>query len=364
MRVLIQIRDLRIGNGIATCLMNYYSHTISDEIHIDFILNRVVDSIYMEQVLYKGSKVYVLPKDTNKPCIANWKYVKRILKEGHYDILHINISGWNALATLLLGNINGISKRIYHAHNPKENSSLKARLRSLVYENSSVWLSNCYMACSQIAGKSLFGKRSFYILPNSFDTKNFAFDIKSRNDLRRKLNIDNYFVVGIVGRLAEQKNPLFVVDLLAEMIKIKTNIIFLWVGSGPMEDVVIQKAQRMNVKDKLMFLGNRQDVNKLYSAMDVFLLPSFFEGLGIVFVEAQLSGLPTFGSDVLPSEINISPFMYRLSLKLSAKAWAERIVNVHFRNREKAFNFGNNSIFDINQTSSLLQKYYIKIGSN
>lgn len=358
MRVLIQIRDLRIGNGIATCIMNYYPHTVSDKISIDFLLNRFVDSIFMEQVLCKGSKVYVLPKDINKPCIANWKYMEKVLKTGHYDVLHTNISGWNALAALLLAQKNGVKKRIYHAHNPRENSSLKARLRSLIYETPSVWLANRYMACSQLAGKSLFGKHSFDILPNSFDTSRYVFNIQVRANLRKQLSIENCFVVGVVGRLSEQKNPLFVVDILAEMIKQKSNVVLLWIGSGPMEHVVIQKAQRLGIKNSLILLGNREDVNRFYSAMDVFLLPSFFEGLGIVFVEAQLSGLPTFGNDTLPVEINISPLMYRLSLKLSAKTWAKTILNVHIVDRKKTLVCSQNSIFEIKNTSNLLREYY------
>lgn len=232
MRILIQIRDLRTGNGIATCIMNYYPHTVSNEIQIDFLMNRIIDSEFTEQAVRSGSKIFALPQDTNKPCAANWRYMKKVLSEGRYDILHTNISGWNALAALFLAKMNSVSTRIYHAHNPKENSSLKARVRSFVYENPSVWLANRYMACSQSAGKSLFGGRSFDILPNSFDISKFAFDIKSRSRLRRQISVEDRFVIGVVSRFAEQKNPLFVIDILAEMVKIKNNVTLLWVGSG------------------------------------------------------------------------------------------------------------------------------------
>lgn len=360
MRVLIQIRDLRIGNGIATCIMNYYPYTISNEISIDFLVNRIVESKYMEQVQSKGSNIFVLPKDSNKPNIDNWRFINNVLKKNQYDILHTNISGWNALAALMLANINNVKTRIYHAHNPKENSSLKARLRSIIYETPSVYFANSYIACSQLAGKSIFGKRLFSLLPNSFDTSKFIFDIKARNDLRKQLHIENNFVVGVVGRFAEQKNPLFIIEILAEMIKLKSNVICLWAGSGPMEKLVIEKAQKLNIKKNLILLGNRQDINKLYSAMDVFLLPSIFEGLGIVFVEAQLSGLPTFGSDILPEEVNISPLMSKLSLKYSPKKWAETILNTSNINRSKNYELGKMSIFEIKNTSNKLKEYYYK----
>lgn len=160
-RVLIQMRDLRVGNGIAACIMNYYEYTVKHGYQIDFLLNRNIDSPYAETVKKNGSNIYTLPFDTNKPNKENWSYIKKII-DRRYDILHVNLSGLNALEALKAAKECGVKIRIYHAHNPKETSSLKARIRSFVYEIPSVWLANRYAACSSYAGDSLFGKKTYF----------------------------------------------------------------------------------------------------------------------------------------------------------------------------------------------------------
>ncbi len=324
-RVLIQMRDLRVGNGIAACIMNYYEYTVKQGYQIDFLLNRNIASPYVDIVQKNGSNIYILPFDTSKPNKSNWLYIKNVVNE-KYDILHVNLSGLNALEGLWAAKMNGVNRRIYHAHNPKETSSLKARIRSLLYEIPSVWLANQYAACSCLAGDSLFGSRQYTVVKNPVNTQLYMFDKDAREELRKELEIDNCFVIGVVGRLTEQKNPFFVIDVFAEIKKHISNAYLIWVGEGDLKQAVEKYIKKRELTESIKLLGLRKDVNKLYSAMDIFLLPSKFEGFGIVFIEAQISGLPCFGSDKISCDVQVSSNMHRISLNKTSAEWCDKII--------------------------------------
>lgn len=324
-KILIQMRDLRVGNGIAACIMNYYEYTVKQGYQIDFLLNRNIESSYVDTVRKNGSNIYVLPVDTNKPNKKNWNFIKKIVNE-KYDILHVNLSGLNALEALKAAQLNGIDRRIYHAHNPKETSSLKARIRSVVYEIPSVWIANQYAACSSYAGNSIFRNRQYTIVKNPIQSKCFMYDAAARKNLRRELGIENCFVVGVVSRLTEQKNVFFVIDILAEVKKYVSNACLIWAGEGKLKPAIEKYIQKKELTSSVKLLGLRKDVNKLYSAMDVFLLPSKFEGFGIVFIEAQIAGLPCFGSDKVPIDVEVSENMHRISLDKTASEWCAEII--------------------------------------
>lgn len=358
-KVLIQIRDLRLGNGVATCIMNYYKHTVLQGFHIDFLLNRIIDSPFMELVKQNDGEIFVLPVDTSKPCLKNLKYINKIL-DNEYDIVHVNISGLNALACLFTAYCKRIHTRIYHAHNPKENSSLKAFLRSLIYETPSVWFANTYAACSQSAGESLFGKKNFYILRNAMDTSKYVYDSQARLNLRDQLQIANKFVVGTVCRIAEQKNPFFTVDVFEKVIQKNRDAVLLWVGDGPLKDKLKKYIVEKNLENNVMLLGARNDVEKLYSAMDVFLLPSKFEGLGIVFIEAQISGVECYASQNVPTDVEISPKMHRISLFDSKNNWANLILSSKSDMRNEARKYAELAGFEISRVQDDLANLYRK----
>ena len=319
------MRDLRVGNGIAACIMNYYEYTIHHDFSIDFLLNRNIESPYVDIVQKYGSHIYSLPFDTSKPCKCNYNYIKRIVTN-KYDIFHVNLSGLNALEGLRAAKKAGIDIRIYHAHNPRETSSCKAKMRSAVYETASVWIANRYVACSTLAGDSLFGNKPYTVLKNAMNTDKYIFDEAARRKLRQELNIDGKYVVGVVARLAEQKNPYFIIDIFTEICKKKSNAMLIWVGDGELKQRLLNYVLDKGVVGKVMFLGTRDDVNKLYSAMDVFLLPSKFEGLGMVFVEAQIAGLECFGSSQVPVDVVKTEKMHRIDINRPAADWALEIL--------------------------------------
>lgn len=356
-KVLIQMRDLRIGNGIAACIMNYYEFTIQQGFKIEFLLNRNIESPYVDLVGRYGSRIYVLPHDTGRPNKDNEAYIKRVVSNG-YDVIHVNMSGLNALVALKEAKHSNIPIRIYHSHNPRETSSLKAYIRSVLYETPCVHFANRYASCSTHAGDSVFKDRHYTVLKNAMNTSNFRFDEGERRRLRNDLCIEDKLVIGVVGRLAEQKNPLFTIDVFSELKKICPNTVLLWVGDGDLRKKVEKYAAKKGVYSSIKLLGVRKDINKLYSAMDVLLLPSKFEGLGIVFIEAQIAGLECFGSHCVPIDCEISEKMHRISLNKNAKEWAQIIYNNGRKSRRSDLNIAEKAGYEITMVKEHMCKLY------
>ena len=355
-RVLIQVKDLRVGNGIANSIMNYYKYTVSKSFSIDFLVNRNIDSKFVNIVKDYGSKIYELPNDTRKPNFQNVKYIKDVLKK-KYEIFHCNDNGFNALVALFYAK-DSVPVRIYHSHNPKEKNSLKVFLATHLYIYPSIKMATHYLACSQLAGSTLFKDKSFKVLNNAMDLKKFKYDGKFRVEERDKLCINNKYVIGVVARFEEQKNPFFVIDIFNELIKYDNNCILIWAGDGSLRKKVMDYAFKKNIIDNIIFLGVRSDVNKLYSVMDVFLLPSKFEGLGFVLVEAQISGLKCVTSECVPEEVNISEDLYRISLNQCEKTWAKKIMDIkNYKRLEKNDN-DRFASFDINLQKFKLAEIY------
>lgn len=356
-KILIQMRDLRVGSGIASCIMKYYEYTVEQGYTIDFLLNRNIDSPFVDTVKKHNSKIYLLPHDTGKPNVSNYRYIKTVLNKG-YDILHVNISGLNAVMSLHAAKSMGMSRRIYHTHAPRETSSMKARIRSLLYDTACVADANEYVACSESAGKSVFGNKPFAIITNAMNTSQYHFDPDARMQLRKSLEIENKFVVGVVGRMSEPKNPAFIISVFSEIAKLNPAAMMIWAGDGELKPLVLNTIKKNKIEGKVVLLGSRNDVNKLYSAMDVLLMPSKFEGLGLVFVEAQIAGLPCFSSTNVPKDVNISPNMNYISLNESPKVWAQRICETPHLQRDEFKDCATKAGFEIaTKKNSLVELY-------
>ena len=327
-KVLIQIRDLRVGSGISTCIMNYYESIVSAGFKVDFLLNRVIESPYMEMVEKHGSQVYVLPVDTNKPSLSNAKYIEMITRKD-YDIIHVNISGLNASLALHYAKKHNIKFRIYHGHSVFEKGSIKAWLRSKIYVNYSISQANYYAACSKHAGKSLFKDKHFFTIHNVFDVDHFEFSQQARNRIRTELNINGKIALGSVGRLSDSKKPIMAIKIFEKLYRSNQKYVFLTAGDGELRPKVEKYIIDNNLTSRVLLLGNRNDINDIYSALDLFVLPTEFEGLGLVFLEAQAAGLECFASDCIPDDVIVTDHIHTIPLEDDIAKWA-REIEKHF----------------------------------
>ena len=183
-------------------------------------------------------------------------------------------------------------------------------------------------ACSNEAGKYLFKDKPFRVLKNAIDSQQFIANENTRREVKQELGLENKFVVGHVGRLHPQKNHDFLIEVFSEIKKKKPDAELILVGTGPLEEKVRSKVADMGLIENVQFLGNRKDMNRIYQAMDIFVFPSLFEGLGIVAIEAQAAGVPIVCSEGLPPETDITPIYRKLMLSDGAEKWAEAAIEM------------------------------------
>lgn len=357
-RALIVLPSLENGDGSAASIMNYY-RPLSKEWNIDFLLLRNTNNIRTELIKDNEGKIFILPQQ-NKYSPAVAKEIASIIKSEQYSVVHINLPGHIAYRALLEAKKEQVPIRIFHCHNPKNDLNLKTKISTWIYDTLCLKHANYLFACSGNAGKSRFGDRNFYILKNAITTEHFQFNQEIRTELRKKLGVEGSVLVGTVGRITAQKNPLFLVDCFAALKAKEPFARLLWIGEGELIEQVKSRLKSQNLLEDCVFLGRREDVGKWYSAMDLFLLPSNFEGLGIVFLEAQCNGLPCFGSDLVPVDTEITELMHRISLQKTPDEWAEYMVETLKSSTERRSRTSElcKAGFDLNSVEDNLRKLY------
>lgn len=331
-KVLMLVPNLFVANGVASFVMNYLRNLDHDEVQVDIASYKEGASIYYAEVENAGGKVFFLPGIRN--LHEHVKVCNKILSEGQYDIVHDNTLHIS-IPMMWRAKRKGISVRILHSHNAKMGETILKEMRNKLVLPVLRGLATDFVACSDKAGKAMFGKSSFDIIPNVITTTRYNFDEDVRFKVREQMKAADKFVVGTVGRLAEQKNPFFAMDVFECLQKQVQNAEYWWVGSGPLEKSVQDYVNQKGLSENVRLLGSRDDVTSLYQGMDVFFLPSLFEGLSIVTVEAQAMGLPCVVSDVIPPEAEYTELLKRCSLQDSIEAWVEKIRNTQIKKTER-----------------------------
>lgn len=362
-KALILLPYLKNGDGTAVALMNYYQELIEHGWRIDFLVLKIFECEWLNKVKADGNNIYELPKE-NKYSYKVSRKIRSIIKEGKYDIVHVNMPGHVGFETLKMARQYGIGKRIFHAHNPRNNLNLKTVISTKVYDYLLQREATELVACSKSAGNSRFGNKDFQVLKNVIDTDRFVYRLEDRRYIREKLHIEKKVVVGVVGRFAAQKNPEFLLECFAEYNKLNKESVLLWIGDGELQEKIQDGAKNMGLKGACLFVGRKNNIEKWYSAMDLFLLPSKFEGMGIVFLEAQCTGLPCFGSTNVPIETEVTELMHRISLKQEANYWAtamKKVTDMSGDRRSRASEFINAGYTHEATKSDLLNMYEKRI---
>ena len=258
----------------------------------------------------------------------------------------------------------GIKKRIIHAHNSGNETS---KLRGIFHYLNKTRLSQYatdYWSCSMVASEYFYNENiinspKHHIINNAIQTKDYAFDEAVRNEIRKEYKLEDKYVIGHVGRFQYQKNHEFLVDIFNEYLKLDNNAVLMLIGQGEGEEVIRQKVADLGITENVMFMGVRSDVNKLLQAMDIFVLPSHFEGLPLVLVEAQSAGLPCYVSkDVITKESDVTGNIEFISLDDGDKKWAQIIYdNKKSDDRNKYTQLVIDAGFDINTETNKFINY-------
>ncbi len=357
-----QIIGKWVGGGVEAVVMNYYRHINREKIQFDFICDSDSTNIPYEEIESLGGRVILIP-----PYQKTFKYhkeLKKTLIENEYKIVHSHINTLS-IFPLYAAKKAGVPVRIAHSHSTTNSKEWKRNiLKQILRPFSKIFATN-YMCCSELAGRWLFGNKVYnkgkvYLLNNAIDLEKFSYDEKIRNKKRKELGIKkNQLVIGHIGRFMTQKNHTFLIDIFNEIHKENNDAVLILVGQGPLLENMRKKVNQLKLTDYVQFLGQRNDVNELYQVFDAFLLPSLYEGLGVVLIEAQCSGLPCVCSNKVPKEARIINNYEALDLKSDKEVWAMHTLRIIKNSKRKDYkNLIKKANYDIDKESKNLEKYY------
>lgn len=321
------VTRLSPGDGVSTFAMNHYRQIDHDAFAIDFLSHGSADEKWKAEIEGHGDGVHVFPSlgMSNLPTIR--KSYRSLLLEKGYDIVHCNLPN---MAFLYLGcaKKHGVPARIVHSHATSFSDVFTHRIRNHLLWTFGRRYANSFVACSRAAGDFLFGKKKYVVLSNGIDSSRFAFDAKKRAEARKELKLaDTDVLLGEVGRICPQKNQAFLLGLLPSL---PQNYHLLLIGNSTPEDWA-----RLPLSDpeRVHRLSQRPDIERYYSAIDLFLLPSLFEGLPFSLIEAQASGLTCLASDNVTREADCGKVKF---LPLQEDVWQKEILGLSSLGDRKA----------------------------
>lgn len=360
------MRVLQIGmskgyGGVESFVMTYFRSLKDSGIVFDFVDLYGDGLAYSDEILALGGRIYTLYNYKKHPLAAR-RQLKRILSENGYDCVHIHMLSAANLIPLTVCLQAGITP-VVHSHNNDTVGILKKTLHTLnlpFLRNSRA----VKLACGEEAGRWMFGAKPFAVVPNAIAVDRFRYREENRRKYREKCGAgEETLVLGFVGRLEYQKNPLFLPDILAVLKENgREDCKLLLIGEGSMEAQMRQKAEQLGVADRVIFAGRQLDVGNWLSAMDVFLLPSHFEGLCICAVEAQCAGLPALFAEGVPRETALTDLPVFLPTDKGAEIWAETIEKQHLRTQTRdAYAVRmENSPYSVTASSEMLKEIYLR----
>ena len=355
------------AGGISMVVLNYYRFIDRSKVHFDIALT--VDTVGQnaQALMDLGAKVFFVPMKSNG-LGAFRRALTKILQEGKYDAIHVHESETCYVALRVAKKL-GVPCRVAHAHTSSPCWDLKSELR----RQSGCLLNYHYatqvIGCGKLAGDRVFGKRNMMrpkamVLPNAIDTQRFSFNRRVREDVREELGLEGKYIIGMVGRLSEQKNIPFALELMTEVRKQIPNAVLVIAGNGPDETKIKDRIRELDLEDVVVLLGRRGDVSRLYQGFDIFIMPSFFEGYPLAAVEALASGLPVLLADTITRELEFASALRYLPLS-QRDSWVSEIANWQKdpdraeRQKEVTANG-----LDIRDTVKLLERIYIGASEN
>lgn len=357
-RVLHILQRMEAG-GSQTLLMNLYRNINRNKVQFDFLVEYKEKYFYDDEVTQLGGKIYYTSVRQDFNILKFTRQLRKILQEGHYTIIHVHAYTIGYFV-LKVAKECGVKVRIVHSHSNSMIRDWRSFPKWILQKLYPIYATD-FFASSEDAGNYIFKHNNFIVLKNGIDTTRFQPNLTMRKKVRSEMNLENDFVIGHVGRFNAAKNHNFLLDVFANIVKIDPNAKLLLVGSGELEKKIKEKVYSLKLENNILFLGNRKNMEDIYQAMDVFVLPSIFEGLGIVGIEAQACGVPTLCSEKIPDEANVSPLFYKMSLSEDPIRWAKKIIEISkdkyaHKNVKK---YIKNSGFDIKESTEFLENFYI-----
>lgn len=356
-RVLHVVTHMNRG-GLETMIMNYYRNIDRTKVQFDFLVHRDYKCDYDDEIEKLGGKIYRLPL-LNPFSFDYRKKLNNFFKQHkEYKIVHVH---QDCLSSVILkvAYKNNIKVRIAHSHTENQDRNIKYIIK-LFYRRFIPKYATHLFACGKAAGEWMFRGSDFEIINNAIDVEKYIYNETARKKIRKEFNIsDDEFVIGHIGRFSPVKNHTFILDVFAEVVK-NVNSKLLLVGDGELKQDMKNKVISLGIEDKVVFTGVRSDIPDLLQAMDVFLFPSWYEGLPVTLVEAQTTGINCILSDNISEQsIMVKQNVQQISLDKPVNDWAEAIINCKFKERTDCSSEIINAGYSIKNEAIKLQNFYI-----
>lgn len=352
-----QVLNRMDSGGIESVVMNYYRNIDKTKVQFDFYINQDSSFPQRAELEQYGANVYFLPSYSD--VINYHKTLYQLFKDKKYKIVHVHLNTMSIFPLFAAWRA-GVPVRICHNHSTAHRGEgVRTVLKYILRPFNKIFATD-YFACGELAGRWMYGDKCFdagkvTVMPNAIDTKKFQYDEEKRKKIRKEFNIpEDAFVIGHVGRFVYPKNHQFMVNVFAKFIQQQKNSYMLFVGEGELQEKIQYQVNNLGLKERVIFAGARGDVNYMYSAMDVFFLPSFYEGLAVVAWEAQANGLPVVSSNNVSEEVICSNNIIRLDLEDARELWIKKLREA--KRCESAM------VPDISETVEEVQKLYLLKG--
>lgn len=356
-RVLHIVSSLGVGGGVMSVIMNYYRHIDREKVQFDFLSFRETTNTYASEIEELGGKIYHCARPSLKPRFQQEINKFFMEHQGEYHIVHCHpVFAGGIFAKV--AKKHGVTHVVQHSHTTQMGTTRASAFRNGVIVTLLGRRATDYAACSEAAKKVLFWKKpqDIFLLYNAIETENYRFSPESRAEIRRELDIpEDCLVLGNVGRFTEQKNHKFLIELFQKVHQHRPEARLLLVGDGNLMDGCKEQVRALGLEPWVLFVGRQKDIKGYMSAMDVFLLPSLFEGFPVVLVEAQANGLPAVVSDRVTQESQLTEEVTFLPLG-AVEQWLDAVLRYDTAEREASGVLP--ELFDIAYTAKQLEGYY------
>jgi len=357
----LEIIGKRPVGGVGTVMLNYQTYVDADRVQMDYLIFGEEPEVFDESVKALGSKVYMYPALSGRQMGRTKMYLEEFFSahEGEYDIVHLHAPTIAFMAFPIVAK-HGIKTRIIHSH-----ATLYAESKIKAIRNKILWALakgkiTDRIGCSEAAGEFLFGKDDFVVLKNAIAYEGYLYDPAVRERIREELQCGDKLVVGNVGRFSLQKNQTFLIEIFAKIKELHPNSVLWLLGDGELRSEIEAKIQRFGLEEDVKLFGMVKNAHEFYQAMDVMVMPSLFEGLPMVGVEAQASGLPCVFADTITREVDVIGCPY-IALSEPVEVWAKAAIDMAGAKERRSYPAELDALgFNIKLEAKRLEELYLE----
>lgn len=346
--------------GMETYVMNIYRHLDRSQLQFDFLKFHDIKLAFTEEIEKLGGEIFFIPMKREN-YKEHYQKLRKLFLENNYAGIYYQCN--HKLVSLDLfkyAKKNGVSKRVVHSHNSaQEPTSFLHRIREKRVENKfDQYITDCF-ACSEEAGRMMFGNRNFTVIKNSVDSTVFCMNKSARDKIQKELDIQNKLVIGTVGRLSNAKNPFYILEIFKALHNREPESAFIHIGEGEYRDALETKIREYQLEECYHLMGKKSNVVDYLNAMDIFLLPSKFEGFPFVLIEAQATGLPCVISNTVTKACDLTGKNGYLSIEESPEVWADYLLKLDISTRESETDCIRAKGYDIRQVAKQIQDFFV-----